>query len=143
MSPPWKLKPEYKRIDVPGTTPFDVPLYYGQLAEEAILWQQLNKDKSIVSADATKRYVEKALRLRDVIDDSLTSEQLSKILTLELATELFELLFYGTKGKPEVYEVEGVSVGKKKSTGKRSTGKSKSTTQTTPASKILDVAQSA
>ncbi|MEO1390228.1 MAG: hypothetical protein AAFV85_23085 [Cyanobacteria bacterium J06634_6] len=128
MSLPWKLQPKYEKVEVNGVTLFDVPLYPSQLVDEAILWTGLKKDSSVSSLEAAKRYVVHSLRLREVIGKEVTDEQLSALLSVDLVTELFELFFYGTQGKPEEIPLGDNATEKKKSTGASSSGSSNSTT---------------
>ena len=127
---PWKLEPKYQKVDVGGVTLFDVPLYPSQLVDEAILWTALKQDKSISSLEAAKRYVIHSLRLRKVIEESVTDAELSALLSVDLTTELFELFFYGIQGKPEEIPLEEGATEKKKSTGVNSSGNSSSITPT-------------
>lgn len=127
---PWKLEPKYEKVQINGVTLFDVPIYPSQLVDEAILWASLRKDDSISSIAAAKRYVVHSLRLRDVVDDSVTDDQLSALLSVDLVTELFELFFYGIQGKPEEIPLEEENTEKKKSTGTNFSGKSSSTIPT-------------
>lgn len=146
MSLPWKLKPQYVKVEVDDATSFDVPLYPSQLVDEAILWAQLKKDRNIGTADAGKQYVIHSLRLRGVVDESVSDTDLSAQLTVDLTTKLFNLFFYGPSGEPEVIELDEEDVtAKKKLTGKKSSGSSSSTTPTSKSStkKTLAAAQSA
>ena len=140
---PWKLEPKYQKVDVNGVTLFDVPLYPSQLVDEAILWADLKKDTSVGSLESAKRYVMNALRLRKVVEESVTDAQLSALLSVDLTSELFELFFYGIKGKPEEVPLEEAATKKKKLTGAKSSGSSSSTTPVSQPSgkKDLVVAQ--
>ena len=131
------------KVAVDQVTVFDLPLYHSILVDEAIYWNELNKI-SLTSAEQARLFVIRSLRLRGVVDESLPDEEISRNLTADLTTKLWALLFYGPNGAPEVVELdEEDSAEKKKSTGKQSTGKSRSTTQGNQSSKTLASAQSA
>mgnify|MGYP001791173890 FL=1 len=99
--------------------------------------------RSISSLEAAKRYVIHSLRLRKVIEESVTDAELSALLSVDLTTELFELFFYGIQGKPEETPLEENATEKKKSTGVNFSGNSSSTTPVSQPSgkKDLVVAQ--
>lgn len=139
---PWKLKPQFVKVEIDDVTSFEVPLYPSQLVDEAILWAQLKKDKA-PTVDAAKQYVVFALRHRRVIDDQVSDEDLSKNLTVDLVNRLFVLFFYGSAGQPEIVELEEEVTAKKKPTGTKSSGSSSSTTPTSKSSaqKTLAAAQ--
>ncbi len=141
---PWKLKPTYVKIEIDDATSFDVPIYPSQLVDEAVLWAELKKDHAISSVDAAKRYVMFSLKLRGLIDESVSESDVSAQLTVGLTTKLFNLFFYGAQGKPEIVELEEESAKKKTPTGEIYSGSSSSTTQGSnySAKKTLDVAQS-
>ena len=75
--------------------------------------------------------------------EEVSDSELSAKLTLDMVSALWELLYYGPDGPPEMTPLEEDPTEKKKPTGEKSSGSSSSATQTSKSStkKTLAAAQ--
>lgn len=135
---PWELQPIMHKVAVDQVTVFDLPLYHSPLVDEAIYWAELGRQswsksnlKGLTNTEQARLFVIRSLRLRNVIEESVSDEDVSKNLTSALVQELFDLLYYGPSGPPEIIPLnEEEPTEKKKPTGENFTGSSSSTTPT-------------